>query len=220
VKAFQPLLVDLFCCQGGASKGYVDAGFRVIGVDIDPQPRYPYEFVQGDALEVLDLLGDHVDAVHASPPCQGYSNAQRIQGRDHPMLIDAVREKLEVLGKPYVIENVPGAPLKAPIELCGEMFGLRTYRHRLFESNAGLVAPAHRPHAVRQVKMGRPLREGDFYQAVGNFSNVPYVRADMGVPWMNRDGIRESIPPAYASFVGMFLLDAIERAAGEGEGDS
>jgi DNA (cytosine-5)-methyltransferase 1 len=206
----KPLLLDAFCCQGGASKGYVDAGFRVIGVDIDPQPRYPYEFLQMDALAALDLLGEHVDAVHASPPCQGYSNAQRIMGREHPMLIDAVREKLEVLGKPYVIENVPGAPLKAPIELCGDMFGLRTYRHRLFESNAGLVAPMHRPHAVRQIKMGRPLRVGDFYQAVGNFSNVPYVRADMGVPWMNRDGIRESIPPAYARYVGAFLLAAIQ----------
>jgi DNA (cytosine-5)-methyltransferase 1 len=206
----KPLLLDLFCCQGGASAGYVAAGFRVIGVDIDPQPRYPYDFVQGDALAVLDLLGDQVDAVHASPPCQGYSNAQRIMGREHPMLIDAVREKLEALGKPYVIENVPGAPLKAPIELCGDMFGLRTYRHRLFESNAGLVAPAHRPHPVQQIKMGRPLRVGDYYQAVGNFSNVPYVRADMGVPWMSRDGIRESIPPAYASFVGMFLIAAIE----------
>jgi DNA (cytosine-5)-methyltransferase 1 len=206
----KPLLLDLFCCQGGASAGYVAAGFDVIGVDIDPQPRYPYRFLQGDALAALDRLGEHVDAVHASPPCQGYSNAQRIQGREHPMLIDAVRERLEELGKPYVIENVPGAPLKAPIELCGGTFGLRTYRHRLFESNAGLLQPAHRPHPVPQVKMGRPLKVGDYYQAVGNFSNVPYVRADMGVPWMSRDGIRESIPPVYAQYVGGFLIDAIE----------
>jgi DNA (cytosine-5)-methyltransferase 1 len=206
----KPRLLDLFCCQGGASAGYVAAGFDVLGVDIDPQPRYPYAFAQADALAYLDAYGDEFDAIHASPPCQGYSNAQRIQGREHPMLIDAVRERLEQLGKPYAIENVPGAPLKAPIELCGDMFGLRTYRHRLFESNAGLRAPAHRPHAVQQVKMGRPLKVGDFYQAVGNFSNVPYVRDDMKVPWMSRDGIRESIPPVYAQFVGGFLISAIE----------
>jgi DNA (cytosine-5)-methyltransferase 1 len=210
----QPLLLDLFCCQGGASAGYAAAGFDVIGVDISPQPRYPYPFIQRDALSALDLLGDMADAVHASPPCQGYSKAQRIQGREHPMLIDAVREKLQTIGKPYVIENVPGSPLKAPIELCGSMFGLRTYRHRLFESNVGLVAPEHVPHAVQQIKMGRPLLEGDYYQAVGNFSNVPYVRADMSVPWMNRDGIRESIPPVYAQHVGGFLLAAIAGRQG------
>ena len=206
----RPRLLDLFCCQGGASAGYVLAGFEVVGVDIDPQPRYPFTFVQGDALAYLDEHGGEFDAVHASPPCQGYSNAQRIQGHEHPMLIEAVRERLDMLGKPYVIENVPGAPLKAPAELCGGMFGLRTYRHRLFESNAGLVAPEHVQHLVGQVKMGRPLREGDYYQAVGNFSNVPYVRADMGVPWMSRDGIRESIPPVYAHYVGGFLLEALE----------
>jgi DNA (cytosine-5)-methyltransferase 1 len=205
----RPRLLDLFCCQGGASAGYVRAGFDVVGVDIDAQPRYPYPFVQGDAVAYLREHGPEFDAVHASPPCQGYSNAQRIQQRDHPLLIDDVRELLGALGKPYVIENVRGAPLKAPIELCGTSFGLRTYRHRLFESNIALHQPAHMDHALRQIKMGRPVREGDFYQAVGNFSNVGYARADMGVPWMNRDGIRECIPPAYAHYVGMHLIEAL-----------
>lgn len=201
----RPRLLDLFCCQGGASAGYVAAGFDVVGVDIDPQPRYPYAFVQGDALAYLSAFGGEFDAIHASPPCQGYSNAQRIQRREHPMLIDAVRDMLGHFGGPWVIENVPGAPLRNPVELCGTMFGLRTYRHRLFESNLSLKVPEHPEHKARQVKMGRPLREGDFYQAVGNFSNVPYVRADLGVPWMNRDGIRESIPPAYAYWIGRQL---------------
>jgi DNA (cytosine-5)-methyltransferase 1 len=199
----RPRLLDLFCCQGGASAGYVSAGFDVVGVDIDVQPRYPYEFVQGDAVAFLREHGAEFDAVHASPPCQGYSNAQRIQGREHPLLIEVVRELLEPMGVPYVIENVVGAPLKSPIELCGAMFGLRTYRHRIFESNITLIPPVHPGHDQKQVKMGRPVREGEFYQAVGNFSNVSYARADMGVPWMNRDGIRECIPPAYAHFVGV-----------------
>jgi DNA (cytosine-5)-methyltransferase 1 len=204
-----PRILDLFCCQGGASAGYVAAGLAVVGVDIDPQPRYPYEFHQADALDYLAEHGGEFDLIHASPPCQGYSNAQRIQGREHPMLIDAVRDMLDQLGKPYVIENVPGAPLRDPITLCGSMFGLRTYRHRLFESNVPLAALDHQAHATGQIKMGRPLVPGDFYQAVGNFSGVAYVRDDLGVPWMNRDGIRESIPPVYATHIGTQLMASV-----------
>jgi DNA (cytosine-5)-methyltransferase 1 len=205
----RPVLLDLFCCQGGASAGYERAGFGVIGVDIDAQPRYPFSFRRGDALKYLRTFGATVDAIHASPPCQGYSNAQRIQQRDHPLLIDEVREVLDSLGKPYVIENVQGAPLKSPVELCGAMFGLHTYRHRLFESNVTLTVPAHPDHTQQQIKMGRPVQDGQFYQAVGNFSNVGYARADMGVPWMNRDGIRECIPPVYAEHVGRQLRAAL-----------
>jgi len=212
----RPRLLDLFCCQGGASAGYARAGFDVLGVDINPQPNYPYPFVQGDAVYYLRAHGGDFDAIHASPPCQGYSNAQRIQKREHPMLIDVVREALVWLGRPYVIENVEGAPLKDPVTLCGAMFGLRTYRHRLFESNVPIAVPAHPVHVERQVKMGRPVRPGDFYQAVGNFSNVGYARDDMGVPWMNRDGIRECIPPAYAEHVGRALLAAHNPSYGVG----
>jgi len=212
----KPLLLDLYCCQGGAAAGYVAAGFDVIGVDIDPQPRFPYRFIQADAIELLAMLAalgsvkvDSAwltpDAIHASPPCQAHSNAQKIQGRQHPELIAPVRELLEQTGMPYVIENVPGAPLENPVELCGAMFGLHTYRHRLFESNIPITVPAHPAHGQRQIKMGRPVREGDFYQAVGNFSNVAYARADLGVPWMNRDGIRECIPPVYAEHIGRQL---------------
>jgi DNA (cytosine-5)-methyltransferase 1 len=203
----KPKLLDLFCCQGAASKGYADAGFRVIGVDIAPQPRYPYSFWQRDALEFVRIHGRHFDAIHASPPCQAYSNAQKIQDNEHPDLIGPVREALLELGKPYVIENVPSAPLLDPVELCGAMFpGLHTYRHRLFESNFELDVPEHPEHVHKTVKMGRPLKEGDWYHAVGNFSNVPYVRENMGVPWMSRDGIRECIPPAYTEYIGRQLM--------------
>lgn len=206
----KPLMLDLFCCQGGASAGYVAAGFDVVGVDFNAQPRYPYRFYQEDALAVLDgLLALSFDAVHASPPCQGYSNAQRIRDREHPMLIDQVRTRLQVLGKPYVIENVEGAPLINPVTLCGSALGLRTYRHRLFESNISLVVPEHQSHVQRQVKMGRPVREGDFYQAIGNFSGVAYVRENMGVPWMTRDGIRECIPPIYTQHIGQQIMAAL-----------
>lgn len=220
----KPVLLDIGCRQGGATRGYQNAGFYVIGCDIEPQPRYiGDEFILADGLEVLkDLVTDGgiagwywrgVDAIHTSWPCQGYSDTQRIRGNAHPKLIEPGRELLEATGLPYVQENVPGAPLIAPVLLCGAMFGLRTYRHRLFESNILLTAPAHPAHAGQQVKMGRPVREGDFYQAVGNFSNVSYARRDMGVEWMTREGIRECIPPVYAEWVGRQLLARVTAGA-------
>lgn len=204
----RPRLLDLFCCQGAASAGYVAAGFDVVGVDLFPQPRYPFDFVQADAVEYLREHGGEFDAVHASPPCQRFSKAQRIQGNDHPDLIGPTREVLLELGLPYVIENVEDArpELIDPVTLCGASFGLHTYRHRLFESSFPVWTPTHEPHKQKTVKMGRPLTPGDFYHAVGNFTNVEYVRQDMQVPWMNRDGIRECIPPAYTEFIGHQLM--------------
>lgn len=210
-------LLDLYCCQGGASAGYTAAGFHVTGVDLHPQPRYPYPFTRADALTHLSHLIDtgdicHYDAIHASPPCQRRSKAQRIQNRQHPALIAPTRELLIKTGLPYIIENVPhdagedDDPLHHPVELCGATFGLHTYRHRHFETNFPLTPPPHPPHQTATTKMGRALTPGDWYHAVGNFSNVAYIRADMGVDWMNRDGIRESIPPAYAQYVGRQLL--------------
>lgn len=198
----QPTLLDLCCCQGGASAGYVAAGFNVTGVDIDPQPRYPYRFVQADALAYLEEFGGGYDVIAGSPPCQLHSKAWRIQAREHPDLIAPMRALMKASGKPYIIENVPGAPLHQPIELCGTMFGLRTYRHRLFESNLSLTPPIHPAHTAPTRKMGRALRPGDYYHAVGNFSGVGLIRADMGSHWMNRDGLRESIPPAYSQYIG------------------
>lgn len=215
----KPLLLDLFCCQGGAAKGYSDAGFEVIGIDIDPQPRYPFRFIQGDALEAPRLLGAdryRIVAVHASPPCQRYSGAQRIRDREHPDLIAATREALIASGHPYVIENVMGAAneLREPIMLCGAMFpALRVYRHRLFECSFPINAPEHPDHVAVQVKMGRAPGPGEWIQAVGNFSGVGEARDAMQMPWANREGLREAVPPAYTRYVGGWLMTAALRRA-------
>lgn len=209
----KPRLLDAFCCQGGASVGYANAGFDVVGVDIDPQPRYPFEFQQADALKFILEHHHEFDAFHASPPCQAHTNAQRIQGNEHPDFIPATRALFELIGKPWVIENVPGAPLNDAIVLCGPMFGLETYRHRLFESNVSLTAPTHQLHAVPTTKMGRSPREGEYMHVVGNFSGVERAREVMQMPWATRDGLREAIPPRYSEWVGRQLLTHITGAA-------
>lgn len=217
----RPLLLDLFCGQGGASKGYKDAGFEVVGVDIEPQPRYPFTFFQYDALKVLGILvaDGHMEtklgreyrlsdfaAIHTSPPCQAYTNAQRINGNDHPDLIEPVRFMLKATGLPYVIENVPGAPLNNPVTLCGEMFRIETYRHREFETNWHLPKLEHPFHEAKITKMGRPPVDGEYMHIVGNFSGVDKAREIMGMPWATRDGLREAIPPAYTRFIGQHLM--------------
>ncbi|WP_329300912.1 SAM-dependent methyltransferase [Streptomyces sp. NBC_00659] len=206
VRGLRPRLLDLFCCQGGAAKGYDDAGFDVTGVDKDPQPRYPYAFVQADAIAFVLAHGGEFDFIHASPPCQFDSDCQRIQGNPHPDLIAPTRAALELTGRPWVIENVGGAvpKLRAPVMLCGPMFHVATYRHRFLEPGGGfsLPQPYHPAHTVPQAKMGRPIPPGHYGQFVGNFSGVDHARRVMGVPWMNRDGIRECIPPAYARWTG------------------
>ncbi|MEV4232381.1 SAM-dependent methyltransferase [Streptomyces bobili] len=198
--------------------GYGKAGLNpLLGVDKDPQPRYPFNFHQGDAvafvLENLKLIQALFGFIHASPPCQLDSDCQRIQGNDHPDLIGPTREALELTGLPFVIENVGGAvpKLRDPVELCGAMFGLHTYRHRYFEAGGGFSfrAPDHPEHTARQVKMGRSPRPGEFIQAIGNFAGVGLVRKDWGVPWMNRDGIREAIPPAYSEYIGRQFMGQI-----------
>ncbi|MFH8284719.1 SAM-dependent methyltransferase [Streptomyces antibioticus] len=206
----RPLLLDLFCCQGGAAKGYTDAGFDVTGVDIAPQPRYPYRFVQADAVAFVLEHGASFDFIHASPPCQHDSECQRIRSNDHPDLIAPTRTALETTGRPWVIENVRGAvpKLREPVMLCGQMFRLENYRHRYFETGGGFTFPQpyHPAHTVPQAKMGRPIPPGHFGQFVGNFSGVDLARRVLGVPWMNRDGIRECIPPAYAHRIGTAAL--------------
>lgn len=123
----QPVLLDLYCKAGGAAMGYHRAGFRVVGVDIEPQPHYPFEFHQADA---LTFPLDGFDAYHASPPCQRYSMITKLHGRaiveSHPDLIDPTRYRLKSSGKPYIIENVPQAPLKDAVTLCGSMFNLHS----------------------------------------------------------------------------------------------
>ncbi len=216
VHGHRPRLLDLYCCQGGAAKGYADAGFDVTGVDINPQPRYPYRFVQADAIAYVLEHGAAFDFIHASPPCQHDSECQRIQNNAHPDLIAPTRTALEASGRPWVMENVGGAvpKLRAPVMLCGPMLGVGTYRHRFFETGGGftLDQPDHPAHVVPQAKMGRPVPPGHYGQFVGNFSGVDLARTVLGVPWMNRDGIRECIPPTYAHHIGRAFLGTLVRA--------
>ncbi|MFJ2098387.1 SAM-dependent methyltransferase [Streptomyces anulatus] len=216
-RGVRPLLLDAFCCQGGAAAGYAAAGFDVVGVDIAPQPRYLYRFIQAEAVAFIREHGGAFDFIHASPPCQHDSACQRLQGNTHPDLIAPTREALESTGWPWVIENVDGAvpKLGQPVMLCGAMFGLETYRHRYFETGGWTLTPPDHPvHLVPQAKMGRPVPPGHYGQFVGNFSGVDHARRVMGVPWMNRDGIRECIPPAYTRHVGTHALTALTAHTG------
>jgi DNA (cytosine-5)-methyltransferase 1 len=200
--------LDLFCCAGGASEGLRRAGFDLVGVDIEPQPYYPFEFHQANAL-TFPLEG--FDFIWASPPCQAYTLCQRIRDREHPDLVGPIRARLAASGAAWCIENVVGAPLVSPIELCGAMFGLRTYRHRLFECSFPVTAPYHPPHTAPLRKMGRPVRAGEFIHVVGNFSGVQLAREAMDIDWMPRDKLREAIPPAYAEYIGRAALVYIGR---------
>jgi DNA (cytosine-5)-methyltransferase 1 len=196
--------LDLYCCGGGASIGLHQAGFDVTGVDISHQKHYPFHFIQSDVLELsIDFLRQF-DFIWASPPCQKYTMAGtqwRIEGKEYPDLIDPTRQMLIKSGRPYVIENVPGAPLKNPIMLCGAMFGLRTYRHRLFETNFPVVQPPHPEHVAKNAKMGRRPKEDEFLQIVGHFSGVQLAREIMGLPHLNQYELAQAIPPVYSKYL-------------------
>jgi DNA (cytosine-5)-methyltransferase 1 len=212
----KPLILDLYCGAGGASRGYDLGGFNVAGVDIQHFKRYPYPFVQHNALDLLDILIESgmwklYDAIHASPPCQAFTAAQRVRQNEHPDLIGPTRERLDAIGLPYVIENVVGAPLIDPVMLCGGMFpGLRVYRHRLFETNWPLAQPSHPPHTAKITKMGRPPQPDEFMHVVGHFAGVKQAREAMGIDWMTRNELKEAIPPAYTSWIAGKLLDYLD----------
>jgi DNA (cytosine-5)-methyltransferase 1 len=200
-------VLDLFCGAGGASAGYVLAGHTVVGVDINPQRHYPFEFHQADAL-TFPLEG--FDFVHASPPCQRYSSATPSAYRAlWPDLVAPIRDRLESSGLPYVIENVPGAPLRVDVMLCGVMFGKPIARHRIFESNVALWAPHHREHPSGLVTItgggpcNLPARPG-----IGGRRCKPTAdeaRTIMEMPWATKAEMNEAIPPAYTMWIGMQL---------------
>lgn len=207
----RPRLLDLFCKAGGASMGYHLAGFDVVGVDIEPQPRYPFQFIQMDALSA-DLTG--FDAVAASPPCQAHVSLRWMHNsKEHVDLIPATRAKLRASGLPYVMENVPGAPLLRPLVLCGSMFGLGTEtaelrRHRHFETNVPILLTPPCQHGLKTRVIGvygghgrdrrRTLNTQDF--------SVEDRRAAMGIDWMTGAELSQAIPPAYTQFIGAQLL--------------
>lgn len=198
-------LLDLYCCQHVGGYGFELAGFTVTGIDLYPQPKYPGDFIQADAIDYVLKHGHLYDYIHASPPCQEHSTASmqfRIQGKKYPDLISATRAALILTGKPYDIENVPGAPLIDPILLCGSMFNYPSYRHRLFESNWGLKSPEHPKHINKSAKMGRAIKNNEFIQHVGHFSGVQYVRDLTGAQWADQYGLAQSIPPCYTKYIG------------------
>ena len=204
----RPRLLDLFCCAGSAARGYEAAGFEVVGVDIEPQPNYPFEFHQADAL-TFPLSG--FDAIHASPPCQAFSLGSISAGtrHKHPDLIEPTRRRLSSAGVPWVMENVPGAPLQAPAKLCGAMFGLPLVRIRHFESSFYLLTPA-----PLKRETGR-----DFICLAGNArkkgqTNAVALQA-LGLPSgvrMTRYEINQAIPPAYTAFIGRQLMQQVRAA--------
>jgi len=203
--------------------GYHRAGWDVVGVDIAPQPNYPFEFAQEDAVALLRDYAEHpnvrafgFDAIHASPPCQRFSDlAKRNRNADDwPDLIGPVRDLLRAIGLPYVIENVEGAPLVDPIVLCGVSFPeLRVIRHRLFESNVPLEAPPHKKHPLvfthdkRKAHYGQLDQDTAYVQVTGGGNcTVANKREAMGVPWMTGAEANEAIPPAYTEWIGRQLL--------------
>jgi DNA (cytosine-5)-methyltransferase 1 len=217
----RPRLLDLFCGAGGCSVGYHRAGFDVVGVDIAVQPYYPFfDVIQGDALAVLDDL-EYVrsfDAIHASPPCQAHSAITKMwDPSSHRDMIQPVREGLIASGLPWVMENVPGAPLLEPVVLCGSMFGLGTdsgelRRHRLFESNVSLAAPG--PDACgRKPAIGVHGHPGGSSLRDGEKFSLDDWRTAMGLPHMTAEGLAQAIPPAYTQWLGGFLMAAIEERA-------
>lgn len=227
----KPLLLDLFCGAGGAGMGYHLAGFEVVGVDIAPQPNYPFQFYQADAVKhlerMLSVKSVHWAAIHASPPCQAYSwlTTGTNQGRHYPRLIDPVRELLIETGLPWIIENVQGSGVRRDLTLCGEMFGLDVLRHRWFEiSGFRAKQPDHLPHRGRVGGYRHGIHYEGPYKAVygdggGKGSITEWQRAT-GVDWTtDRREIAESIPPAYTRHVGNHLMKAIRAVSGTPDGD-
>ena len=220
-------LLDLFCGAGGAAMGYYRAGFdEIVGVDINPQPRYPFEFVQSDVFDFLNAASDpdqcpgHIggyclnefDVVHASPPCQAYSQITGNANRNrHPDLYQPIRDRLGFLSIPWVIENVIGAPYNSGFVLCGSMFNLRVRRHRNFETNWLHLMGLRCDHA----KQGRPIT------VTGHGGGIPSRHSDrgirtewpeyMGMPWATPKECTQAIPPAYTEYIGQTLIQNLEH---------
>lgn len=224
-----PKILDLFSGAGGCARGYADAGFEVVGVDIAPQKNYPFEFHQADALEYLDSTNlSQFDAIHASPPCQSYSSTRHLPNANKdpaPKLILPVRERLEASGLPWVIENVAhSGEMPDAIVLCGSMFGLEVRRHRWFSCSHLLFAPGPCQHTkcffnplggkilgygAYASKVMYKCADGQVRRREGHYK-LSVGQEAMGIPWMNLKELSQAIPPAYTKWIGLQLLNVLE----------
>lgn len=212
----RPLLLDLFCGAGGCSVGYSRAGFDVVGVDIEPQPNYPFPFIQADA---MTFALDGFDAVHASPPCQDHSPLSAVAG-DHgtAWMLDGTRARLMAQPMPWVLENVGAADMRADFLLCGAMFGLRTYRHRRFEIDPRLplllAPPPHPRHRALTATKNRRQRWAEGWNVSITGDVGVYLGPEaMGINWMSGNELSQAIPPAYTEYIGRALMDSLAAAA-------
>lgn len=238
----RPLLLDLFCGEGGASMGYHQAGFEVVGVDIEPQPLYPFEFVRADAMQVLDdeaFIG-RFSAVHASPPCTGHTTIASLAGvrgrHGTEWILHETVDRLTALGLPYVVENVAGADLPGALILCGSEFGLTDgpyllRRHRRFASNVFLMGAGGCNCSDRRVigvygdlsrndrrATSRTSPDGRPYRDMR--AGIERARRILRMPWASAAGLTQAIPPAYTEWIGEQLLDAMRPIPGTAAGGS
>lgn len=222
--ANRPRLLDLYCCQGGASHGYTLAGFDVTGVDLSPQPRYPYPFRQSDALAFLRANHEHFDAFHASPPCQDHSTLAHVQGPHGTgyLLAETIHTLAHLAGdRPWTVENVDGASSRAvmpgAVTLCGRALGIPALRrHRLFVSNTPLTAPPCPSHPRGTVlgvygHLRRSARRGA--DGRGTKAGLDQARTMFGMPWADGPGLAQAIPARYAEHIGTQLMGKLRSSS-------
>lgn len=207
----KPRLLDLFCGAGGTGTGFARVGFEVVGVDKEPQPNYPFEFIQGDALDP-PVSFDEFDVIVAGPPCQFASDLRHRTRKEYPDLVTPTREMLQAVGLPYVIENVAPHVLIEPLMLCGSMFGLgangrQLRRHRYFECSFFVMTPEPCRHKGQPVGV---YGTGGGGQMTRGYKGTPEeYREAMGIDWATRAEIAQAIPPAYTEHIGPYLMAAV-----------
>ena len=207
-------LLDLFCGAGGAAMGYHQAGFdEIVGIDNKPQPNYPFRFIQMDVFNFYTGPWNQWNLVHASPPCQPFTCLKSVfDSTKYQNLIEQTRQYLRAIDAPYVMENVVGAPLRRDLILCAASFGLRSYRHRIFECSFPVKQPDHPPHIVRVNRRKTNRRAhwnaGGFVTVIGDIGRYVGPEA-MGIDWMSGHELSQAIPPAYTKYIGQQFLQSL-----------
>lgn len=216
----RPRLLDLFSGAGGAAMGYHNAGFEVVGVDIQAYKRYPFEHHVADAIEYASTHWEEFDAIHASPPCQHGSHstkAFRNAGKVYPNFLPQTRELLLSLPIPWVIENVPGTEIRADYDLCGCFFGLRLRRRRLFETSwhGSEMMPTHNHVGPRPFSVIGDWSTSAERKWLGRAATTQERNDAMGIDWMKGHELGLAIPPAYTEWVGERLMGEVMSSRGD-----